>query len=150
MTSSWPRSAGCTGSTPSGFTAPSRTSRPSSMRPPIITNRRPASRLESNELSLHQTQGVSPSTTMLTYRLTGTTEESVSDRDEQRPFSTTAAALTRPAPSRTRQRICGTPVRLPPEGAVLLTCGITVAAPAVATIWQQELRLLAQNPDLLT
>src|SRR5680860_1595760 len=59
MTSSWPRSAGCTGSTPSGFTAPSRTSRPSSMRPPIITNRRPASWLESNELSLHQTQGVS-------------------------------------------------------------------------------------------
>src|SRR5680860_1365075 len=59
MTSSWPRSAGCTGSTPSGFTAPSTTSRPSSSRPPIITNRTPTSRLESNELSLHQTQGVS-------------------------------------------------------------------------------------------
>src|SRR5680860_1460484 len=59
MTSSWPRSAGCTGSTPSGFTAPSTTSRPSSSRPPIITTRTPTSRLESNELSLHQTQGVS-------------------------------------------------------------------------------------------
>src|SRR5680860_205008 len=59
MTSSWPRSAGCIGSTPSGLTAPSTTSRPSSSRPPIITNRTPTSRLESNELSLHQTQGVS-------------------------------------------------------------------------------------------
>src|SRR5680860_961017 len=63
MTSSWPRSAGCTGSTPSGFTAPSTTSRPSSSRPPIITNRTPTSRLESNELSLHQTQGVSTTDT---------------------------------------------------------------------------------------
>ena len=47
-------SGGCTGSTTTGLTALSRTSRPSSSRLLIITTRRPASRLESNELSLHQ------------------------------------------------------------------------------------------------
>src|SRR5680860_78453 len=57
MTSSWPRSDGSTGSTTTGFTAPSTTSRRSSTRPPTITRPRPTTRLESNELSLHQTQG---------------------------------------------------------------------------------------------
>ena len=45
------------GSTPAGSTAPSTMFHRRSTKPPTVTKRSPASRLESNEQSLHRTQG---------------------------------------------------------------------------------------------
>ena len=60
-TSSWPRSRGCTGSTRSASTATAATSRQrSSKQRSTLPNNRPYRGLETNNQSLHQTQGDSP------------------------------------------------------------------------------------------
>ena len=57
-TSSWPRSAGSTGTTPPASTATAATSRqPSSKQPSTLRHRPTRAWLESNNPSLHQTQG---------------------------------------------------------------------------------------------
>src|SRR5680860_879853 len=71
------------------------------MRPPIITNRRPASRLESNELSLHQTQGVSPAGVRRTSSATCVTAT-----------TSTASTPTPPCPT-TPTASCPTPPNAP-------------------------------------